>query len=168
MRRRFATAVPAALMAVMLIVGSALAGHGHATGGGTFIYAGGLERLDFEAHDYGVGDERDRGTARYRNLINGVQYTAKIICAFVTEDVVKFGYIIPSTASTEGFTPPLVGWEVVWEVRDGGSPGAGNDSAAWVAAPPNGNVIAENCDTTFVPTGGVVLNGNFTVHEASN
>ena len=97
-------------MAVMLVVGSALAGHGHATGGGTFVYLGGLERLDFEAHDYGVDDPRDRGTAHYRNLIGGVEYTAKIVCAFDTEDVVKFGYIIPSTASTEAIN--IVGWEV--------------------------------------------------------
>jgi hypothetical protein len=165
MKRGLAAAIAAAVLATTLVVGNAFAGHGHGTGGGTFFYLT-FERLDFEAHDFGVDSPLDRGTAHYRNLTAGVEYTAKIVCALVTEDVVRFGYVIPENESTTAIG--IVGVEVVWEVKDGGSPGEGNDSAAWSAAPP-GSGIAEECDTHPVvstPTSNV-LNGNFSVHEAN-
>ena len=140
-------------MAVLLVVGTALAGHGHATGGGEFFF-GVTQRLEFQAHDYGVLSPRDRGTAHYQNLDAGIEYQADIVCAFVTTDVVRFGYIIPADE------PGIGGLEIIWEITDGGSPGAGNDSAYFVVS------SAEGCDMDNVPfTGSNVLNGNFTVHE---
>src|SRR5688572_23824351 len=143
MRRRLLTAVSAALMTVVLAVGTALAGHGHATGGGEFFYLAN-QKLQFEAHDLGL-PEADRGTAHYRNLDAGVEYTAKIVCASVTPDTVRFGYFIPEDE------PGLGGVPIVWQVTDGGSPGAGNDTAAFTVADPH------TCDTAFVPPGGTVL-----------
>ena len=155
MRRPLATAVPAALMAVLLVVGTTLAGHGHATGGGEFDF-GVTQRLEFEAHDYGPASPRDRGTAHYQNLDSGIEYQAEIVCAFVTTNVVRFGYVIPQDE------PGIGGLQIIWEITDGGSPGAGNDSAYFVVAP------AESCDQDTVPfAGSNVLNGNFTVHEAN-
>jgi len=151
MRRRLATAVPAALVTTLLVMATALAGHGHATGGGEFFYLA-TQKLQFEAHDFGAPED-DRGTAHYRNLDADVEYTAEIVCAFVTSDTVRFGYFIPENE------PGLAGTPIVWEVTDGGSPGDGNDTAAFIVANPY------TCDTTTVPPGGTVLNGNFTVHD---
>jgi hypothetical protein len=162
MKRALTATAAAALLIALGIVGNAFAGHGHATGGGTFVYLT-LERLEFEAHDFGFQSPLDRGTANYRNLTAGIQYEADIVCAQVTADQVKFGYVIPENESTAA--AGIVGFEVVWTITDGGSPGEGNDSATYLFTGP-GTGFAETCETQAVAApASNVLNGNFSVHE---
>jgi hypothetical protein len=161
MRRSSAVAVTAVLGALLLVSVAVADSPPRATGGGTFLF-GVEQRLDFEAHDYGL-PSADRGTAHYENLAltlpsgGNFSYTAKIICADVEPGFVRFGYIIPSTPETGA----LAGTNIVWVVKDGGSPGEGNDSAYFVVAP------ATSCDNVLYQPApeSNVFTGNYTVHE---
>jgi hypothetical protein len=154
--RRTLFAAAAAVATLLVVVGAALAGHPHATGGGTFFY-GAFEKLEFQAHDFGAA-EADRGIANYENQTANLQYKAEIVCAHVEPNLVRFGYIIPDTPETRQIN--IQGLHIIWEVRDGG-PGEGNDSAAYIVAPD-----ARACDAAFVPNpGNNVFRGNFAVHE---
>jgi hypothetical protein len=161
MRRVSAVAVTAALGALLLVGVAAGDSAPRATGGGTFGF-GGEQRLEFQAHDYGPPAD-DRGRAHYENLAltlpsgGHFSYTADIICADIEPTVVRFGYIIPSTPETGA----LAGTNIIWVVKDGGSPGEGNDSAYFVQGFP-----ATDCDIPFVPRpGSNVFTGNYTVHD---
>ncbi len=154
MRRTVVVAAAVASTALLLVAGVPAAGHPHATGGGWMTL--GLEKLEFQAHDFGPS-ALDRGTANYENVFAGIpKYNADIVCVHIAPGVVRFGYYIPDTPSTTGFA----GIPVIWEIRDGGSPGEGNDTAWYIAFVP-----PETCDTATVPPGNAVLRGNYTVHE---
>ncbi|MDP9492141.1 MAG: hypothetical protein M3P42_08110 [Actinomycetota bacterium] len=155
--RRVFVGVATAAAAFVVVVGAAFAGHPHATGGGTFFY-GAFERLEFQAHDFGL-PAADRGMANYENQTADLQYKAEIVCADVEPNLVRFGYIIPDTPATRQFG--IQGFHIIWQVTDGGSPGDGNDSASYIVA-----ADARACDTAIVPNpGNNVFKGNFAVHE---
>ena len=160
--RRVSIGAATAAAILFVLAGAALAGDSSATGGGEFFY-GADQKLSFEVHDYGL-PEADRGTASYRNLAvtlpNGgyFSYNADVVCASVQPGIVRFGYYIPDTPETEQLG--IVGVPVLWVIKDGGSPGSGNDSAWFFVAPP------ETCDGPYPPMPvSNVFKGNYTVHD---
>jgi hypothetical protein len=145
---------------LFVLAGVALASNSHATGGGEFSY-GVNQKLSFEVHDNGF-PSADSGTANYRNLALTLpsggyfSYNADVVCADVEPGVVRFGYYIPDTPETQG----LAGTPIIWVIKDGGSPGSGNDSAYFVIAAP------ESCDLDYPPAPeSNVFKGNYTVHN---
>lgn len=161
--RRVSVGAATAAAILFVLAGVALASDSHATGGGEFVY-GPNQKLSFEVHDYGL-PEADRGTANYRNLAITLpdggyfSYNADVVCADVEPGIVRFGYYIPDTPETQQLG--IAGTPIVWVIKDGGSPGSGNDSAYFVIAPP------DSCDLPYQPLpASNVFKGNYTVHEA--
>ena len=160
--RRVSMGAATAAALLFVLAGVALAGDSHATGGGEFFY-GVNQKLSFEVHDYGL-PAADSGTANYRNLAvtlpNGgyFSYNADVVCADVELGTVRFGYYIPDTPETQQLG--IANLPIIWVIKDGGSPGSGNDSAYFVVAPP------ESCDIPLQPApGSNVFKGNYTVHD---
>lgn len=129
----------------------------HATGG---VHWGSVpERASFNAHDYGAAG--DRGQFHYENLSIGMEYTADIVCADVDGNVARFGYVVPNQPGPA--LVGIVGFEIVFEVTDNGSPGRGKDTVRyWYAGP--GSRLAGTCDASRPGSGDLVTRGNLVVH----
>jgi len=78
-------------------------------------------------------------------------YTAPVTCAKVTGDTAWFSYVVPADAPIAANTP------LTFQVIDGGSPGAGVDTA--------GFSVSTDCDSSPAPTNSYpVVDGNLAVH----
>jgi hypothetical protein len=144
-------------VAVAISATSASAGQPfqHATGGVTL--GNPTQYLEFNAFDYGGGATPDRGTVNYSNPSAGVSYQASVYCAVVSGNTASFGYVIPA-----GTGSGLDGLRIIWTVTDGGSPGAGHDTAGFAVLSP-GPTSRADCSTppsSFYP----VTDGNLVVH----
>jgi hypothetical protein len=124
--KRFVLLAALALAAIVASQAFAAPSFTQATGDVTF--AGPNQELAFNAFDYGTTG--DRGAVTYTN--QGVtSYQANVFCANVNSAGrwANFAYQIPA-----GTGQGLDGLYIVWQVKDGGSAGAGNDTAGFDVA----------------------------------
>jgi hypothetical protein len=69
----------------------------------------------------------------------------------------NFAYVIPNGA--------FAGTFVVWHVTDGGSPGAGHDTAGFSVAPDHAGAVTMCNDSSFTPANSyTIVAGNLVVH----
>jgi hypothetical protein len=126
----------------------------HANGDVTL--ANPTQYLSFSVFDYGATG--DRGHVDYANPSAGVSYTAHVFCVKVdsADNWANFAYVIPTGA--------YAGTIVVWHVTDGGSPGAGHDTAGFSVAPDRATA-ASWCESGFTPANTYpITDGNIVVH----
>jgi hypothetical protein len=117
--------------------------------------------LSFNAFDYGATG--DRGTVSYTNVDAGLTYQADVFCATVSSagHWANFAYQIPNVDY-----PGVSGLYVVWHVTDGGSPGAGHDTAGFTAYTDQASATAACNNASFAPDPNAypVTDGNLVVH----
>jgi hypothetical protein len=148
-------AILTAVVAAVVVATSASAApkFSQATGGLKLIVPS--QQVSFEVFDYGTTG--DRGTFKYENFEypGGLSYSADILCANVNSATGEawFTFQIP-----DGW-PGLSGLYVGVYVKDGGSPGVGNDIY--------GHTVVGGPSWCDAP-GGVgtyeITNGNISVH----
>jgi hypothetical protein len=155
MRKLFLLAAVVAAVAVGAGQATAKPHSGHANGGVTL--ANPTQYLAFSVFDHGA--MADRGTVTYSNPSASVSYHAKVFCVDVNSagKWATFAYAIPNGS--------LAGTLVVWHVTDGGSPGAGHDTAGFSVASDHASATTMCNDSTFTPANSyTITSGNIVVH----
>ena len=155
MRKLFFLAAVIAALAVGAGPAAAKKQAGHANGGVTL--ANPTQRLAVSVFDHGTMG--DRGTVTYSNPSASVSYHAKVFCANVNSagKWANFAYVIPKGS--------LAGTFVVWHVKDGGSPGAGHDTAGFSVASDHAAATTMCNDSNFTPANSyAIVKGNLVVH----
>lgn len=151
------------VMAATLVAGitasQALAAKPFAQATGDVTLANPTQYLSFNAFDYGATG--DRGTVDYSNPSAAVSYTADVFCANVNSALgwANFAYQIPPGVDS------ISGLYIVWRVTDGGSPGAGNDTAGFTATSDPATALTMCNDPAFTPANTYPITaGNLVVH----
>jgi hypothetical protein len=149
----------AAMLVAGIVASQALAAKPFAQATGGVTLANPTQYLAFNAFDYGATG--DRGTVDYSNPSAAVSYQADVFCADVNSagGWANFAYQIPPGVDS------ISGLYIVWHVTDGGSPGAGNDTAGFTATSDLATATAYCNDPAFTPANSyTITGGNLVVH----